>query len=123
MPSIDLHTHSTKSDGTLTPAQLVQMARELGLAALALTDHDSVDGIPEAEEAAESLSLAPSAENPARGAPASAFGNATELVPGVEVSTEYKGRSVHIVGLFPDWRNTRFRESLPFYGISVFPLL
>ncbi len=112
MPSIDLHTHSTKSDGTLTPAQLVEMARELGLAALALTDHDSVDGIAEAEEAAERFFMESPAEDPAGCSPEPASGYGTELVPGVEVSTEYKGRSVHIVGLFPDWRNPRFRESL-----------
>ncbi|MBR4763527.1 MAG: PHP domain-containing protein, partial [Lachnospiraceae bacterium] len=74
MPSIDLHTHSTKSDGTLTPAQLVQMARELGLAALALTDHDSVDGIAEAEEAAERFFMESPAEDPAGCSPEPASG-------------------------------------------------
>ncbi len=77
MPSIDLHTHSTKSDGTLTPAQLVEMARELGLSALALTDHDSVDGIAEAEEAAERFFMESPAEDPAGCSPEPASGYGT----------------------------------------------
>ena len=46
---IDLHTHSTKSDGTLTPKELVRLAKELGLEAIALTDHDTVSGLEEAQ--------------------------------------------------------------------------
>ena len=48
---VDLHVHSTRSDGTFTPTQLVSMAKEKGLAAFALTDHDSVNGIEEAMDA------------------------------------------------------------------------
>ena len=48
MHPIDLHTHSTRSDGTLTPAELIRYAAQKGLAAIALTDHDTIDGIEEA---------------------------------------------------------------------------
>ena len=77
---IDLHTHSTYSDGTLTPAELVDLALEAGLSALALCDHNTVDGLPAFLEAAR--------------------GKALEPVPGVEFSAEYEGREVHILGLF-----------------------
>ena len=56
MHPIDLHTHSTRSDGTLTPAELIRYAAQKGLAAIALTDHDTIDGIEEAVQAARSLS-------------------------------------------------------------------
>lgn len=79
---IDLHTHSTASDGTFTPARLVQLAAENGLAALALTDHDSVDGICEALAAGETYGV--------------------EVVPGVELSTDYQGCEIHVVGLYID---------------------
>lgn len=82
---IDLHVHSTASDGTLTPAELAAEAQKAGLAAFALTDHDTVNGIAEAREAARTHSV--------------------ELIPGVELSTEYKGKEVHMVGLFLDETN------------------
>ncbi len=77
---IDLHTHSTYSDGTLTPAELVDLAAEAGISALALCDHNTVDGLPAFLEAARNREL--------------------EAVPGVEFSAEYEGREVHILGLF-----------------------
>lgn len=77
---IDLHTHSTYSDGTLTPAELVDLAVEAGISALALCDHNTVDGLPAFLEAARDREL--------------------EAVPGVEFSAEYEGREVHILGLF-----------------------
>lgn len=80
MAPVDLHVHSTRSDGTLTPTELVNYALEKGLTAMALTDHDTVDGIDEAIEAAK--------------------GKPIEIIPGIEYSTEYLGKDVHIVGLF-----------------------
>ena len=77
--SIDLHVHSTASDGTFTPSQLVHYALSKGLAAFALTDHDSVDGLQEAVRAASGTSL--------------------EVIRGIEFSTVYQGSDVHIVGL------------------------
>ena len=52
MDAIDLHVHSTFSDGTLTPSELVSRAKQFHLAAMALTDHDTIEGIPEAVQAA-----------------------------------------------------------------------
>ena len=67
MDAIDLHVHSTFSDGTLTPSELISRAKQFHLAAMALTDHDTIEGIPEAVQAASEQNL--------------------ELVPGVELST------------------------------------
>lgn len=75
----DLHSHSTASDGTLAPAELVRRAHAQGVDVLALTDHDVTDGIAEAAETARQLGL--------------------RLVPGVEISITWKGATIHIVGL------------------------
>ena len=83
MNTIDLHVHSTCSDGTLTPAELVTLASSIGLSAFALTDHDSTDGIAEALRSSAAL---PEAKRP-------------EVIPGIEFSTEYLGSDIHIVGL------------------------
>lgn len=100
MHPIDLHTHSTRSDGTLTPAELIRYAAQKGLAAIALTDHDTIDGIEEAVQAARSLS----SQDPDALVP--------EVIPGVELSTEYRGKDIHIVGLFIDWQNREFADRL-----------
>jgi predicted metal-dependent phosphoesterase TrpH len=78
----DLHMHSTYSDGTYTPAQVVDLARRSGLAAIALTDHDTVNGVFEALSAAQGSNL--------------------EIVAGVEISTEYRGSELHLLGYFVD---------------------
>lgn len=92
MRYIDLHTHSTRSDGTYTPTELVHYAVEKGLSAIALTDHDTIDGIDEALDAAKGLPI--------------------EVIPGIEYSTEYKNRDVHIVGLFIDYKSPAFQSYL-----------
>lgn len=79
MKYIDLHVHSSCSDGTFTPARLVEYAKEKNLAAFALTDHDTVQGLEEAQKAAE--------------------GSGMEVVPGIEFSTSYKEKDIHILGL------------------------
>jgi predicted metal-dependent phosphoesterase TrpH len=79
---IDLHVHTTYSDGTYTPVQVVEMARRSGLAALAITDHDTVDGIPAAE--------------------AAAAGSQVEIIPAVEISTGYHERELHLLAYFVD---------------------
>lgn len=89
---IDLHTHSTESDGTLTPQELMQHAKECGLSAIALTDHDTINGIEKARPSAEALGL--------------------ELVPGVELSTDYDGMEVHILGFYIDKKNPEFVSEL-----------
>ena len=79
---IDLHLHSTASDGTLTPRELAEAARAAGVSAIALTDHDTLAGIPEFLAAAD--------------------GAAPETIPGVELSTRFEDREIHIAGLFLD---------------------
>ena len=83
MKRIDLHIHTTASDGTMTPSEVVSEAMKLHLSAIAITDHDTVSGISEAVEAA---------------------GNHLEIVPGIEFSTKYHG-PVHILGYFVDPQN------------------
>lgn len=80
MKLCDLHTHSTCSDGTLTPTELVELALEKNLAAVALTDHNTVAGLPEFLEAARGTEL--------------------EAVPGIEFSVDYGDIELHILGLF-----------------------
>ena len=94
MRAIDLHTHSTYSDGTFSVKELIDRAHEKGLAAIALTDHDTVDGVDEAIEYA-----------------ASKYPD-LEVVPGVELSTEGEGREVHIVGLYIDNHDKEFVSGL-----------
>lgn len=77
---IDLHTHSTASDGTDAPAELVRRAKAAGLTALALTDHDTLSGLPEAQAAGRELGV--------------------EVVPGVELSASTDFGNVHILGLW-----------------------
>lgn len=89
---IDLHTHSTASDGTLTPTELLSLAKEQHLKAIALTDHDTTAGLEEAEQAA--------------------IKNHIELVSGIEFSSTWKNTSVHIVGLDFNWKNAGFQEAL-----------
>lgn len=79
MNTIDLHVHTTASDGTASPAEVVRMARELGLSAIAVTDHDTVSGCAEALAEGQALGL--------------------EVVPGVELSSRY-GKTIHILGYF-----------------------
>ena len=89
---IDLHTHSTCSDGTLTPTELVACAATKNLSALALTDHDTIAGIPEALAAAATYDL--------------------ELIPGLEFSTNYNGRDIHVLGLNIRWQDPQFLKEL-----------
>lgn len=92
MGIIDLHTHSTESDGTLSPEDLVEHAKELGLSAIALTDHDTVNGLPKARRRAKELGI--------------------ELVPGIELSTDYEGMEVHILGYYMDETEPAFLTKL-----------
>lgn len=95
---VDLHVHSTRSDGTLSPKELVDYAITKGLKAFALTDHDTVDGLFEAISYAEELRKTNDA--------------VPEVIPGIEFSTEYEGKEVHIVGLFIDYKSDVFKEYL-----------
>ena len=87
---VDLHVHSTKSDGSFTPKELVEYALEKGLSAFALSDHDTVLGIEEALEAAKGTGL--------------------EVIPAIEFSTEYEGKDIHILGLYIDYNGKEFQK-------------
>jgi hypothetical protein len=76
---VDLQVHSTASDGALPPAAVVQAAVDAGLYAMALTDHDTVDGLPEANEAGTRLGV--------------------RIIPGVELSSHFEGEELHLLGL------------------------
>lgn len=104
MNIVDLHVHSTKSDGTLTPTELVNYAIEKGLSAFALTDHDTTEGIDEALEAAAKHNNA-IADGILQGFP-------LEVIPGIEFSTEYMGKDIHILGLFIDYSSPAFKEKI-----------
>lgn len=92
MKYIDLHVHSTYSDGTCTPSELVSLAEKKGLSFFALTDHDTTDGIPHALEASMDSSVT--------------------VIPGVELSSEHNKQDIHIVGLGIDYKNIEFSEYL-----------
>ncbi len=89
---IDLHTHSRVSDGTDTPTRLVLKALEAGLDVIALTDHDTFDGVPEAVAAGKRVGL--------------------RVVPGIEMSTDVAGRSVHLLGYGCDMHNPALNREL-----------
>ncbi|MBU7023722.1 MAG: PHP domain-containing protein [Theionarchaea archaeon] len=91
---IDLHTHTTCSDGTLSPEALVQYAKEKTLKAIAITDHDSVEGNERAIRKGVSVGV--------------------EVVPGVELSAECEKGSMHILGLFVDSRSHSITEATGF---------
>src|SRR5437764_1464311 len=92
MPGFDLHTHSTRSDGTLSPREVVELAAERGLDGVALTDHDTTDGLAEAARSAEESGIA--------------------FVPGIEFSSEYDGASLHVLAYWPDVSDAALREEL-----------
>lgn len=79
---IDLHTHSRASDGTQSPAELVEAAAAAGLDVLGLTDHDTAAGWPEAQEAAERCGI--------------------RVIPGIEISARHEGRGAHLLAYLPD---------------------
>ncbi len=98
MRAIDLHTHTCKSDGSYTPTDLVDYAIEKNLAAVAITDHDSIEGLDEAVAHAAALRE--------RGLPS------VEMIPGIEFSTKYEKQDVHIVGLYISYEREAFQSAL-----------
>ena len=89
---IDLHTHSDRSDGTTSPREVVLAAKAAGLDVVALTDHDTAQGWPEAQQAAVETGIA--------------------LVPGMEISCQHAGRGVHLLAYLPDPTYGPLREAL-----------
>jgi predicted metal-dependent phosphoesterase TrpH len=95
---IDLHTHTTASDGSLSPTDLVQLAKQQGVSALAVTDHDSVSGLPEAMVAGERFGIS--------------------IIPGIEISCLYEDIELHILGYFINPDDPRLKAALIHYLAS-----
>jgi hypothetical protein len=92
VPGIDLHTHSDRSDGTFEPAEVVRRAAAIGLDVVALTDHDTTEGLGEAVAAGVELGV--------------------EVVPGVELSAEHQRTSVHVLCYWPQLGNAELQAEL-----------
>lgn len=89
----DLHLHTTCSDGMLTPETVVQIANKLKLRAIAITDHDTIDGIaPALREAKKYSDL--------------------EVIPGIEINTHYEGQEIHILGYYIDYKEDYLKQTL-----------
>ncbi|MBN1893522.1 PHP domain-containing protein [bacterium] len=84
----DLHIHTSCSDGLLTPSEMIRRARDVGLSAVAIVDHDTVEGIPEALETGRECQV--------------------HVLPGVELSSQFQGRDVHILGYEIDYTDEKF---------------
>lgn len=93
MANVDLHIHSTASDGRLNPAEVVQKSAEAGLTIIALTDHDTVDGIAPALEAAKTSPW-------------------LKVIPGVEISTDVPSGEIHVLGYFIDYGDPELQATL-----------
>ena len=93
MAEVDLHLHTTFSDGALTPTQIVELCGRRGLKVIAISDHDSTEGIPEALEAARS------------------FPQLT-VIPAIELSTDIPGSEIHVLGYFIDYENSDLQHTL-----------
>jgi len=89
---VDLHTHSTASDGLYSPTELFQRAAEAGLRVVALTDHDSTNGLAEAAQAARTYDI--------------------DFIPGIELNTDIQGGEVHVLGYFPEYTRPDFQSVL-----------
>lgn len=95
MSQIDLHVHTTASDGSVSPAGIVDLAKQFGLSAVGITDHDTVEGCREAEEQGLKEDI--------------------EVIPGIEFGTRYEGIGmVHILGYFIDIDNKELQDELRF---------
>ncbi len=92
MKTCDLHTHTTASDGSDSPAELIRLAIDAGLSAIAVTDHDTTQGLKEAKDEAEKRGF--------------------ELIPGVELSVNFKKGNLHILGYFIDEDEEFFKSTL-----------
>ncbi|MGB4504065.1 MAG: PHP domain-containing protein [Syntrophaceticus sp.] len=89
----DLHIHSTASDGTLTPEEIVNLALKKELSVISITDHDTIDGIDRALEAARGTSL--------------------EVIPGIEINTDWEDTEIHILGYYLEY-NSQFLQNTLF---------
>lgn len=94
MKLIDMHVHTTASDGSFTPSEVCSLAMEKELAAIAITDHDTVDGV------AEALNYVKENAGP------------LEVIPGIELSSIYNGTEIHILGYYMDYTNPKLNKRL-----------
>lgn len=93
MNYVDLHVHSSASDGSFTPEEVVELAKNAELTEFALTDHDTVDGVAQAIQHATEV-------------------GGIKVIPGIELSCYYQNREIHIVGLFINYTDTHFLSEL-----------
>lgn len=93
MAVVDLHLHTTASDGRLTPTQLIELVAQRGLKTIAITDHDSTEGLDEAYEAAKAFPQ-------------------LRLIPGVELSTDIPGSEIHLLAYFIQYDGEQLQETL-----------
>jgi hypothetical protein len=91
-PRVDLHAHTTRSDGATPPRDLVRLAREAGVDVLAVTDHDTTEAVEEALDAGKELGV--------------------RVVPGIEMSSRFEGRDVHLLGIGIDHRSPELQAGL-----------
>ncbi len=96
---VDLHMHTTESDGRLTPTELVDLAASRDLRIIALTDHDTTEGLAEAYKAVERYPR-------------------LTLIPGIELSTDIPGSEVHILGYFLGYHDPKFQEALREFRVA-----
>lgn len=94
-PDVDLHMHTTFSDGVLSPKQLIEKAKQAGLKAVSITDHDNLDAVSEARPYADAAGI--------------------ELVPGVEMSVSYEGKDIHVLAYYVDDERSALGEYLRFF--------
>lgn len=92
MSRIDLHLHTTHSDGSQSPAGVVRLAHEAGVSALAITDHDITTGLPEAIATGQELGI--------------------EIIPGIEISSRHGESELHVLGYFIKWQDAQLNERL-----------
>jgi predicted metal-dependent phosphoesterase TrpH len=92
MSRIDLHLHTTHSDGSQAPAEVVRLAHEAGVSALAITDHDITTGLPEAIAAGQELGI--------------------EIIPGIEISSRHGESELHVLGYFIKWQDAQLNARL-----------
>ena len=92
MSRIDLHLHTTHSDGSQSPAEVVRLAHEAGVSALAITDHDITTGLPEAIAAGQKLGI--------------------EIIPGIEISSRHGESELHVLGYFLKWEDAQLNARL-----------
>lgn len=98
MSRIDLHLHTTHSDGSQTPTEVVKLAHEAGVSALAITDHDITTGLPEAIAAGQELGI--------------------EIIPGIEISSRHGESELHVLGYFLQWEDAQLNARLMTLRVS-----